>query len=118
MTKYDVPYVVLTLVFGLSIFVAGRMSAPTTSAAPTTAVSSLLPPAPSIFVIASTPEPPVALLPEVPAEPSATLSPTSTKKPVTQAVSTDKATEPSPVKSEAIFLEETPDLPANPYKLK
>jgi len=121
MNKSDLPYVILTGVFGLAIFVAGRMSAPEV-----VRTSEPIPQAaPSIVVIATKAEPPMALLPEVheeqevheertePAE--ATTKPVA-KKPVLVASTVSKPVETSFVKPEPIILEETPDLPTNPYR--
>lgn len=108
MNREDFPFVALTLVFGLAIFVAGRMSAPTPEPQVVVVHDPAPPAAPSVVVITSAapPEPPLALLPETPA-PSAS----APAKPVSRPpVAAPKAV------PETIQLEETPELPVNPYK--
>lgn len=122
MEKSDVPYVILTIVFSLAIFIAGRASAPvkvTEIPAPPTA--------PSILVItsAAAPSPPLALLPEVPEAPEpptvvASVAPYTTLKKPTPVGSSRQSGEPPPsrIAPEPVFLEESPALPDNPYTAK
>jgi hypothetical protein len=113
MKRSDLPYVMLTLMFCLSIFVAGRMSAPTPEPRVVVVREPAPPAIPSVVVVTSAaPEqPPLALLPEVPsAAPSVSVAP----KPVAKALP-----KPAPkveATAEAVYLEETPALPVNPYK--
>lgn len=108
MNREDAPYVTLTLVFGLAIFVAGRMSAPTPEPQVVVVHDRSPQAAPSVVVItsAAAPESPMALLPERPAS-----SATAPVRPVSKAPVASKAATP-----ESIRLEETPELPPNPYK--
>lgn len=112
MTRNDLPYVILVIIFGASIFLAGRMSAPTvTVAAP---VAQAVPSAPQVIVIATTsaePKPaPVAVAEVVPvvAPSSTTVYTPSSSKTVHP-----KAPETKPVPSVHVELEEEP---ANPYR--
>lgn len=112
MSKSDLPYIVLVAVFGLAIFVAGRMSAPDAKV-----VREIVPATvPSIVVITSTSEPPMALLPDpaVTQEPE-TVSPAAKKQLLPPATATSVASI-GPAAPEPVFLEETPELPMNPYK--
>lgn len=110
MNRSDLPYALLTLVFGLAIFLAGRMSAPAPVAPEPRVVvvhDATPPSAPSVVVIASaTPEPPMALLPE----PSVSAPQKAFVAPI------KAAPKDATPKSETIILEETPEVPANPYK--
>jgi hypothetical protein len=106
MNRSDLPYVVLTFVFGLAIFVAGRMSAPVPAAPEPRVIvvhDAMPAPPPSVVVVASS-EPPMALLPEMPAP--------SVSAPVIKA---PKAPVAAP-KQDTVILEETPAVPANPYR--
>jgi hypothetical protein len=112
-TRQDVPFVLLTLVFLAAIFGAGRYSV-TTPAAPTPApVASetrivVVREAAPVVVAPKEPEAPLALLPEV--------------EPTPKAVQTPVKMAPKPVVVEApkaapviypVVLEETPE---NPYR--
>lgn len=119
MTRADLPYVVLIVFFGVVVFFAGRYSVPT-PAAPEPRVlvvhDATPAPPPSVVVIASPPEPPMALLPEV--APIVAAAPQAPKvgiveQPKLGPVPT-KTSAPTPAAS--IFLEETLDVPPNPYK--
>ncbi len=124
MARSDIPYALLTLVFGVVIFMAGRLSAPTPT---TTVIRETVQSAPSVIIVPSaapqaplavattSAEPPIrlAVLPE---EPKA--APTASQRPVMAPKSVEMPikTSPKTVPSVHVELEETPDVPANPYK--
>jgi len=124
MTRSDLPYAVLTALFGVVVFAAGRYSAPV-HAAPEPRVVVLHDvapaPSPSVVIITPTPEPPLALLPEVTpvaASSSATAKPGGGEAHAITSAS-PKTSTPTPAVS--VFLEETPEktpdqIPPNPYK--
>ena len=127
MSRSDIPYALLTLVFGVAIFFAGRLSAPeatqtiireTVQAAPSVIiVPSAAPQAP--LAVAPTPaEPPIrlAILPDEPATPK--VAPTPSQVPVKAAKSADVTikTTPKAVPSVPVVLEEAPEEVRNPYK--
>lgn len=120
MERQDIPYALLTLVFGLAIFVAGRMSAP---APTTTVIRETVQAAPSVIIVPSaapvgaSPAPseapiPLAVLPDAP-EASKSVS-----TPVQVPVKAPKSgpTTPKTVPSVPVVLEETPEEVKNPYK--
>jgi hypothetical protein len=113
MERKDLPYAILTLVFSLAIFVAGRWSAP---APTTTVIREMVQSAPSIIVVPSAAPVaapiPLAVLPDAPEAPK------TVSTPVQVPVRTPKLapTTPKPVPSVPIVLEETPEEVPNPYK--
>jgi len=117
MSRSDIPYALLTLVFGVAIFFAGRMSAPE---ATQTIIRETVQTAPSVIIVPSAaPQAapiPYALLPEVPEAPK--VAPTASQVPVRTPKLSDVPikTTPKTVPSVHVELEETPDVPSNPYK--
>lgn len=119
MERSDIPYALLTLVFGLAIFVAGRMSAPDH----TTIIRETVQSAPSVIIVPSAAATapvaapiPLAILPDVPEAPKQAATPV--QRPVMAPKTAP--TLPKTVASVPIVLEETPeDAPMavkNPYK--
>lgn len=106
MERRDIPYALLTLLFGVTIFLAGRWSAPTPTQ--TTVIREVAAAAPSIIVVPSAP----VTVPVSTPEPIKS-APTPVQVPVraTKSVVTPKAVPVVPV-----VLEESPELVANPYK--
>jgi hypothetical protein len=120
MARSDTPYALLTLVFGLAIFMAGRLSAPEATQTiiretVQTAPSVIIVPSAAPLAVASTPaEPPIrlAVLPASPEAPK--VAPTASQRPVMAPKTVE--TMPKPVPSVPVVLEETPEEVANPYK--
>ncbi len=116
MERRDIPYVIMVLVFGLAIFVAGRWSAPEPT---TTVIREMVQSAPSVIIVPSAaPQAPVeapipfAILPDAPEAPKA--APTAVQVPVRAPKIVE--TTPKTVPSVPIILEETPEEVENPYK--
>lgn len=113
MERQDIPYAILTLVFGLAIFVAGRWSAPE---ATTTVIRETVQAAPSVIIMPSAAPQvapiPLAVLPDAPEETKPV--PTPVQRPVM--VPKTAPSTPKTVPSVPIVLEETPEEITNPYK--
>ncbi len=116
MERRDIPLALLTLVFCAVIFFAGRWSA--TSPVQTTTVIREVAAVPSVIIVPSAAQPaptpapiPLAVLPEV--EKRVQVPVRAPKSVATAPISTAQA--PKAVPSVPIVLEETPELPQNPY---
>lgn len=110
MTRNDLPYVVLVAIFGLAIFLAGRMSAPVT-----VVTTPAIPSAPQVIVISSSVPAPAAaptIAEKVEAKPAPIVAPVKSAVPSIKAPKAPEA--PKPVPPIHVELEEDPVI-ANPY---
>lgn len=127
MSRSDIPYALLTLVFGVAIFMAGRLSAPeatqtiireTVQTAPSVIIVPSAAPQAPVAVATTSAEPPIrlAVLPDAPEPPKVVPTPSQVPVRTPKSVEAVIKTTPKAVPSVPVVLEETPEEVRNPYK--